>query len=198
MAGRVCSERAAMARNMFSSLLAAAYLFGFSSVAAAQAPGGLFVGYYHEDPVTNPEDPFPGALYLILPSADGTFAGTLFFTYMGCQKVSAGSISGSKNQRSLLGRWSGPVDNTFQAGSFSGTYDAATQRYAGIYTVDGGKQFVDLRPCVLYYIAPNGTWEVSPVGVGVPGSFVVSIDGSQVSWSPTSGARRSRPPRHRP
>jgi hypothetical protein len=84
-----------MARAVFSSLLTAAFLFGFSSFAEAQAPGGLFVGYYHEDPVTNPEDPFPGALYLNLPSANGTYAGTMFFTYFGCQKVSAVGRSAS-------------------------------------------------------------------------------------------------------
>jgi len=158
-----------------------------SDAPPSSAPGGLFVGYYHEDPVTNPEDPSPGALYLNLPSADSTFAGTMFFTYIGCQKLSAGGISGSKDKQSLSGHWSGPVDNTLQSGSFGGTYDSAAQRYTGTYTVDAGKQFVDLRPCIQYYIAPNGTWEVVPIGVSVPSSFFVSINGNQVSWPTTSG-----------
>ena len=94
MGDRVWRYRAAMARAVFASLLTAGFLFALSSVTQAQAPGGLFVGYYHEDPATNPEDPFPGALYLNLPATNGTFAGTMFFTFAGCQQVSAGSISG--------------------------------------------------------------------------------------------------------
>ena len=155
---------------------------------AQLAPGGLYVGYYYEDPVSNPEDPSPGALYLNLPDANSNFAGSMFFTYLGCQASSVGSISGSKAGPLLSGRWAGPVDNTLQAGSFSGTYDTPSQRYGGTYAVDAGKQFVDLRPCTQYYIAPNGTWELFPLGAHFPESFIVRLSGSRMSWPATPGS----------
>jgi hypothetical protein len=98
MGSRVLA-RAAPARDVFSSLCATVFLLTLSAVASAQsAPGGLYIGYYHEDPISNPEDPVPGALYLSLPAGDSSFAGKMFFTYLGCQTSSVGSISGAKTQ----------------------------------------------------------------------------------------------------
>ncbi len=150
--------------------------------------GGLYVGYYQEDPATNPEDPMPGAYSLNLPDGNSSFSGSMYFTYVGCQSSNVGAVSGTKSGLSLSGNWSGTVDGTAQSGSYSGTYDTVTQSYSGTYTVAGGKQFMDLRPCIQYSIAPNGTWEMFPVDSHVPASFGVSVNGRTISWTATSGA----------
>ena len=79
---------------------------------------GLYVGYYQEDPITNPEDPTPGSIYLSLPAGDSAFSGSMFFTYVGCQSENLGTIAGTKAGPSLKGEWGGSVDGTAQKGSF--------------------------------------------------------------------------------
>ena len=84
------------------------YLLAASTQALAQgaaspAPGGAYIGYYQENPVTNPEDPVPGAVYLRLPAADGAFSGDMFFTYVGCQSSNLGRVSGRQSGLSLSG-----------------------------------------------------------------------------------------------
>ena len=156
--------------------------------APASPPGGLYVGYYQEDPATNPEDPMPGAYSLNLPDGDGSFSGSMFFTYVGCQSNNVGAVSGSKSGQALSGTWSGTVDGLPQSGSYVGTFDAATQSYSGTYTNAGGKQFRDLLPCIQYTIAPNGTWEMFPVNASVPSGFAVEVNGRTISWTNTTGA----------
>lgn len=151
-------------------------------------PGGLYVGYYQEDPATNPEDPMPGAYSLNLPQGDGSFSGSMYFTYVGCQSSNVGTVSGSKSNLLLSGSWSGPVDGLMQSGSYTGTFNAATQSYSGTYLNAGGKQFRDLQPCIQYTIAPNGTWEMFPVEAHVPSGFSVSLSGRTLSWSATTDA----------
>jgi hypothetical protein len=152
------------------------------------APGGLYVGYYQEDPATNPEDPVPGAFSLNLPNGDASFSGSMFFTYVGCQTSNVGAVSGDKAGLALSGAWSGTVDGSAQAGTYSGSYQAATQSYSGVYANGGGKQFRDLSPCITYTIAPNGTWEMFPIDARVPSSFTVLVSGRTISWSATTGA----------
>ena len=61
--------------------------------------------------------------------------------------------------------------------------------YAGTYTNAGGKQFRDLAPCIQYWIAPNGTWEMFPVDTQVPsGSLNIGVSGRTLNWSAVSGA----------
>jgi len=151
-------------------------------------PGGLYVGYYQEDPTTNPEDPMPGAYSLNLPAGNGDFSGSMYFTYVGCQSSNVGTVGGTKNDLSLSGQWSGPVDGLLQSGTYVGTYHASTQSYSGTYANDGGKQYRDLRPCIQYTIAPNGTWEMFPVEARVPASFGIDVAGRSISWSATTGA----------
>jgi hypothetical protein len=55
--------------------------------------------------------------------------------------------------------------------------------FGGSYTVDGGKQFRDLSPCIKYSIAANGTWELLGVGTSVPGSFALAVLGTTVQWT---------------
>lgn len=155
------------------------------------APGGLYVGYYAESPTTNPEDPTIGSLFLSLPAGNASFSGSMFFTYSGCQSSNTGKISGNKKGLSLTGHWAGTIDDTAQAGPYNGTFSSKTSSYRGTYKVDGGKQAFDLRPCVQYIMAPNGTWELFPVGRNTPSSFGVVVDGKTVSWTSPDGARES-------
>ena len=152
------------------------------------APGGLYVGYYQEDPTTNPEDAVPGAFSLNLPVANGAFSGSMYFTYIGCQSTNVGIVGGTKADLGLSGTWSGSLDGLPQTGAYTGTYSAETGSYAGTYTNNGGKQFRDLSPCIRYWIAPNGMWEMFPVDTQVPaGSLNIGITGRTLNWSVVSG-----------
>lgn len=150
-------------------------------------PGGLFVGYYQEDPSSNPEDPVPGAVYLGLPDGEDKFSGNLYFTYAGCQSNNAGKISGNKTLASLGGNWSGSIDNTPQSGSYAGTYDAANQLYSGTYTVASGKQLIDIPGCIKYFIAPNGSWNLFPVEQNTPATFTPTVNANTLVWSTPAG-----------
>lgn len=154
-----------------------------SPAPAPAAPGGLYVGYYAEDPATNPEDPTLGAFTLHLPAGNAGFSGSMYFTYVGCQTSNVGTVSGTKTDLSLSGTWAGTVDGSPQSGPYSGSFNTATQSYAGVYSNAGGKQYRDLRPCIEYHIAPNGTWEMFAVETSVPASFTVGVSGRTVSWS---------------
>ncbi|SFS18846.1 hypothetical protein SAMN05216570_3831 [Dyella sp. OK004] len=154
----------------------------------ATPPGGVYVGYYQEDPATNPEDPTMGSVYLNLPASDSSFSGTMYFTYFGCQSSNVGTVSGIKKAASLSGSWSGTLDGTQQKGSLEGAYSAAKGAYAGTFTVAGGKQHIDIPSCISYYIAPKGTFELFAVGQNAPSSFSVAIDGHDVRWTPPGGA----------
>lgn len=155
---------------------------------SSSAQDSVYLGYYQEDPATNPEDPTMGSVYLNLPTSDSAFSGTMYFTYLGCQSHNLGTISGTKAGASLKGNWSGSIDGTKQSGTFAGTYSAAQSVYAGTFTVAGGKQRIDIPSCISYYIAPKGTFELFAIGKQVPSSFSVSIDDNTVSWTPPSGA----------
>jgi hypothetical protein len=159
--------------------------------AGGSAPGGLHVGYYQEDPATNPEDPVPGAFSLNLPDGNASFSGSMFFTYVGCQSSNVGTVSGTKTDSALSGDWSGTVDGSAQSGTYSGSYQSATQSYSGVYANNGGKQFRDLSPCITYTIAPNGSWEMFPIDAAVPAGFTVLVSGRTVNWSATTGAAQT-------
>lgn len=152
------------------------------------APGGLYVGYYQEDSLTNPEDPTAGAFSLNLPTGDNSFAGSMYFTYVGCQTSNVGAVAGTKSGLSLSGTWSGTVDTLLQSGSYTGTYDATTSTYSGTFLNTGGKQFRDLLPCIQYTIAPNGTWEMFAINAHVPSTFTTTVSAGTVSWSIVANA----------
>lgn len=154
-------------------------------------PGGLYVGFYAEDATANPEDPTLGAFQMRLPEGNADFVGSMFFTYVGCQSSNVGSTTGRKAGADIRGNIAGTVDGLAQTGSYSGAYDAAAQRYTGTYVLAGGKQYRDLRPCIEYYIAPNGTFEMYPVGVSQPSSFAVTVSGRNIQWGSLSGARQT-------
>ena len=159
--------------------------------ASTSPPGGLYVGYYAEDPATNPEDPTLGAFSLNLPNSNGSFSGSMFFTYVGCQTSNVGVVSGTKSDSALSGMWSGTIDGFAQSGSYSGTFDAALLSYQGVYTNSAGKQYRDLRPCIEYYIAANGRWEMFPIDARVPASFSPTVGGRTITWTAVSGAAQT-------
>lgn len=159
-------------------------LAGSSAAVATDTspPGGLYVGYYQEDPRSNPEDPTPGAFVLKLPDGDAPFDGAMFFTFVGCQRSNVGKVKGVKTGNELKGTWAGAIDDGPQSGPYSGTYDPETGYYKGVYSVAGGKQFKNIEGCIQYHIGPNGTWEMFKVGQNQPASFKVDVAGSAVSW----------------
>ncbi len=159
--------------------------------ASATPPGGLYVGYYAEDAVTNPEDPTLGAFSLNLPNSNGSFSGSMFFTYVGCQTSNVGVVSGTKSDLALSGMWSGTIDGLAQSGSYSGTFDATLLSYQGVYTNSAGKQYRDLRPCIEYYIAANGKWEMFPIDARVPASFSPTVASRTISWVAVGGAAQT-------
>lgn len=163
----------------------------FAQGASSAAPGGAYIGYYQENPLTNPEDPVPGAIYLRLPAADGPFSGDMFFTYVGCQSSNLGSVSGRKSGASLSGSWSGTVDDRAQRGTFTGSYDAANGHYTGTYTNAGGKQHRDLNPCIEYYIGPDGSWALFPVERSLPAGFEIRVTQNAIRWATQEGAEGS-------
>lgn len=149
----------------------------------ASAPGGLYVGYYAEDPNNNPEDPTLGVLHLALPAGDAAFSGAMFFTYVGCQSSNVGTINGNRAGNALTGNWSGTIDGAPQSGNYNGNYNAGSGVFGGTYTVAGGKQARDLLPCISYFIAANGTWELLQVGRSAPSGFDIDVSGTTVQWT---------------
>jgi hypothetical protein len=159
-------------------------LAGISSANAADASpsGGTYVGYYQEDPLTNPEDPMPGAFVLKLPEKDAAFDGAMFFTFVGCQHSNVGKVKGVKSGNDLSGSWSGTIDESPESGPYHGSYDPKLGSYKGVYANSGGKQFKDIKGCIQYFIGPNGSWEMFPVEQSQPASFKVAVSASKVTW----------------
>jgi len=155
--------------------------------APAASPERVYVGWYQEDPLANPEDPTTGSLYLSLPAGDSAFSGSMSFTYVGCQTESLGSVAGAKAGPSLEAAWTGSVDGTAQKGRFTGAWSAGLGGYAGTYDVAGGKQHISIDGCIDYWIAPRGTWELLPVGTHVPAAFGIAVSGTTVTWTPPPG-----------
>lgn len=158
---------------------------------SAAAPGGPYIGYYQENPESNPEDPMPGAIYLRLPAADAPFSGDMYFTYVGCQSSNVGTVTGRKVGAALSGNWSGTVDERAQRGGFTGSYSAATGFYSGTFTNAGGKQHRDLSPCIEYTIAPDGTWALFPVERNLPAGFEIRVTPNAARWARQPGAEGS-------
>lgn len=160
---------------------------------AASAPGGVYVGYYAEDPTANEEDPTVGAVSVNLPEGNAGFNGAMYFTYFGCQSENVGNITGTKTDATLNGSWAGTVDGTTQSGSLAATYQDTTQSFHGTYTVAGGKQHISIPDCggepFNYYIAPYGTFELFPEGVSLPTDFSVSEASGSIRWSTVANAQ---------
>ena len=151
----------------------------------AEDEGKLYVGYYLEDPVNNPEDPTPGTLILRLPPDTGAFEGQMPFSYVGCMGgADIGTVNGTRSATSLTGSWAGTVDSVAVGGDYIGTYDAVHDEFSGTYKNSGGKVHVQAGSCH-HDIAALGTWKLFGSGTtSTPGDFVVaSTGGLNPTWS---------------
>lgn len=149
------------------------------------APQGLYVGYYQEDRVNNPEDPATGAFVLGVPEmVTGSKTGVkLAMTYASCQTTTLLDVTGSVGGNLYGGPWAGKVDGLEQKGSYLGSYDSVSGYFGGVYTNGNGKQLINIPACKQYYLAANGKWEVFPAEKNLPGSFAISISSTMVSWN---------------
>lgn len=147
--------------------------------------GKLYVGYYLEDPLNNPEDPMPGTLIVNLPSGPGTYSGQMPFSYVGCASgADVGTITGQRTDTDMTGQWTGVVDNVPAGGAYVGRYDNALDQFSGTYTNSGGKVHVTGPHDCAYDIASQGTWQLYGGTVTTPASFVVSSSGGVTpTWS---------------
>jgi hypothetical protein len=156
--------------------------------APAPSPGttSVYIGYYVEDAVNNPEDPTVGAMFAQLPNGDASFAGQMPFSYVGCSTgTDIGTISGTRSGLALNGSWTGTLDGVAVGGTYSGSYDAANDRYSGTYANSAGKQPIASGPCN-YFVAAQGTWRLFGGPASEPAGFALSATDSTsptLSWS---------------
>lgn len=151
------------------------------------ATGRLYIGWYEEDPTSNPEDPTVGALAFRVPDGAGSFQGLMPFSYTGCAAgVDVGAISGQRNGNTLDGRWTGSLDGITVGGSYTGSFDAATASFGGSFANTAGKQPIVVPPCN-YFMAPQGRFRVydglasEPAGVAL--SFGNRSTAPTIGWS---------------
>ncbi len=135
----------------------------------------LYIGYYAEDPVNNPEDPTVGAVMFRVPDGNGAFAGQMPFSYVGCSAgVDTGTISGTRNAAALTGSWSGVMDGSVSVGgSLSATHDATEDSFTGSFTNTAGKVQVSVGPCN-YHVAASGSFKVWGDAAQQPASFTIT------------------------
>lgn len=149
--------------------------------------GDFWFGAYQEDPLTNPEDPVPGFLYMKIPES-GSFDGELYFSFDGCTSgVDKGRASGTVADGNLDGSWSGNVDGRSVGGTYAGQLVNA-ERYEGTYTNAGGKLEIVCNEDDSIFVAPNGTWNLQKLGNNEALNIMVdtSVDPISVIWETTS------------
>lgn len=147
--------------------------------------GKLYVGYYLEDPVNNPEDPEPGTLVAYLPAGDGNFQGLMPFSYAGCRDgIDVGVINGTRRGNTLDGQWAGSVDGVPVGGDYDGSYDALADQFSGTYTNSAGKVPVTGPGDCSYHVAAYGSWRLYGGTVATPSNFIAgSTGGTSPTWS---------------
>jgi hypothetical protein len=153
-----------------------------SSENNGKAPGGLYLGYYAETPDSNnaDDDPTYGAFILRLPNENGSFTGTMRFTYVGCQTEGNGIVPGDKNGQNITGTWQTVLDGIPQQGSYTGQYSTNSQSYSGTYENNARvSQRINVsRACTgyfdHYFVATYGTWEMFALEASYPSNFVIN------------------------
>ena len=144
----------------------------------------IYLGYYAENPSTNPEDPTAGFLVACIPSSNGKFKSQFLFSYLGCVGgVDIGTVNGDRTGNSISGNWSGTVDNTNIGGSFSGSWDGT--KFSGTWNNSSGKVFVTGPSCSTgYYVAPDGTWVLYGLDTD-NGNLNIQVAGSPptITWN---------------
>lgn len=187
-------------KNTFQRLQRLGCLFSVAALLSACGGGGsgdtssspppptnkLYIGYYTEDPVNNPEDPTPGATLVTLPTGNGSFEGIMPFSYVGCYgSTNVGTIRGTRTSSQLTGNWTGTVDGVAMGGSYTGSYDPATDTFTGTWTNGGGKiQMGSAGTSCHYYAAAYGTFKLYSETASVPTSFVMNTGtGLRPNWT---------------
>lgn len=118
----------------------------------------FWYGYYFENPLTNPEDPTPGFVYLQIPES-GAFEGEMYFSFVGCDDTfDVGQVSGTVSANSLDGSWQGMVDGAAVGGNYTGELNAQGDEYNGTYTNANGKVEIVCNEDDSIFVAPDGTW----------------------------------------
>ena len=169
------------------SLLLLTCLLSVVSAYGQSCSNQLYTGAYIEDAIANPEDPTVGSVYLVLPNRAGAYRGDLFFTFAGCQSRNVGEVVGVRTNNTLSGQWSGVIDGTDQRGMFSGSLVGANS-FEGDYTVDDGKQTIEVENCREYIISPFGTWFVLPVNEARDDDQLLAFSNQRVVWEPVLNA----------
>jgi len=142
----------------------------------------IYLGYYAEDPSTNPEDPTGGYLVACIPDSNGAFRSQFLFSYSGCTGgVDIGTVDGNRTGNSISGNWSGTVDNRSIGGSFSGNWDGT--KFSGTWNNSGGKVYIEIGDCS-YHVAPNGTWALYRLDTD-NGGLNIQVSGSPptITWN---------------
>ena len=147
-----------------------------------QAGYDIYLGYYLEDPYTNPEDPTSGFLIACIPSSNGTFKSQFLFSYYGCAGgIDVGNVEGNRIGNSISGSWRGSVDGISIGGSFMGNWDGV--KFSGTWDNSGRKVRIDIGDCS-YFVAPNGEWVLYALDSD-EGGVNIQVTGSlpSVSWN---------------
>ncbi len=167
--------------NQTSTLLS--YSPPHPAIIAPEEADALYIGYFLEDNINNPEDPTPGSVYFSVPPSDTHVMGSMSFTYDNCQTSSSvGTLTLNKLDNHLSGSWSGTIDATQQTGSYNLIKDSATSIYTGTYINDGGKQLIN-NPTCTYYLAANGVSEVFPLNTTTPATAnSVNYANREINW----------------
>lgn len=150
----------------------------------------FWFGYRYESPVTNPEDPEIGFVYMKIPDT-GEFEGELHFSWNGCSEgVDVGKVTGTVGDGTLIGTWSGFVDGLAVGGSYSGNLNENGIQYEGVYDNEEGKIEVECDEDLTYYIAPDGTWFIQKNGRNEELDITVETDQNPLlcRWNELEGA----------
>ncbi len=170
--------------------LIAFFVFSYGQERECTEPShDIYMGYYTENPLKNPEDPTAGILLSCLPARSGPFTTEFLFSYVGCMGgVNVGRVRGSKDEDSMGGLWSGTVDGQNIGGNFRGV--CMGSYCSGKWTNSKGKQFVGFGTC-RYYVSPEGNWHLFTIGEGYGGldpHVDTSTSPPRIRWNRVSGA----------
>jgi len=148
----------------------------------------FWYGYYSENPLTNPEDPTPGFVYLQIPET-GAFEGEMYFSFEGCDDTfDVGSVNGTVSENNLSGNWQGNVDGVTVGGDYVGTLNSNGTEYSGTFTNAAGKVEIECNSSDSIFVAPDGTWFL---GKGDENeldiTLDVDVDPITATWSNVNG-----------
>ncbi|MDB4292508.1 hypothetical protein N9954_03820 [Maribacter sp.] len=150
----------------------------------------FWFGYRFEDPLTNPEDPTAGYVYVRIPET-GTFEGELYFSFTGCDDAfDVGAVTGTVSGNAIDGSWQGTVDGIGVGGAYIGAMNNGSNRYDGTYTNAAGKIEIECDEDDSIFVAPNGTWYLNKGNDNAELEIDVNTEADplQASWNTVGSA----------